>query len=73
MENIQSLLFDKNYYTKTQVNQWLRRHNITPIKHIHITKNFYRSRLKTTNYNKYCYRIGYLENTHIRAIFEFEK
>ena len=47
MDEIQTLLFDKNYYTKTQVNQWLRRHNITPIKQIHITKNFYRSRLKT--------------------------
>jgi hypothetical protein len=42
---IHSILFDKNYYTIKQTKDYLRLHDMKPIKKVHITTNFYRYRL----------------------------
>ena len=50
MSEIQSVLFNKDYFTKTQAKQWLRAHDFT-IGRMDETKNLYRYR--QTEPNKY--------------------
>ena len=72
MSIIQAYLFSKDVYTKRDVKHFLERNNIIPIKHMHITKNYYRIRVLTPNYRKYEYRIGRLA-FGLDCIFEFLK
>ena len=69
---IQALLFSKSYYNKNQVKNYLKMHNIIPIKDIHTTNKYYRCRLIEPNYKKYIYRKGNI-TTGIDCIFEFNK
>ena len=69
---VQALLFRKQYFTIHEVNQFLRRNNIQPIKDIHTTNTYYRCRLLQPNYKKYYYRIGNITKG-IDCIFEFNK
>ena len=70
--SIQALLFHKEYFTIPEVNQFLRRNNIQPIKDIHTTNTYYRCRLIQPDYKKYYYRIGNITKG-IDCIFEFNK
>ena len=68
---IQALMFDKNYYNKRQVQQFLKRNNITPLKAIHTTNKYHRVRLLQPIYdNHHYYRTGHL-TTGIDCIYEF--
>ena len=42
--HIQSVIFKKSGWTTSSARQWLRRNQIHPIKHVHVTKNYYRYR-----------------------------
>ena len=67
---LQALLFLKSYYNKNQAKNYLKRHNIIPIKDIHTTNKYYRCRLIEPNYKKCIYRNI---TTGIDCIFEFDK
>ena len=72
MSQIQALLLNKDYYTKRDITNFLRRNNIQPIKAIHVTNKYYRCRLITPNYKKYYYRIGTLKQG-LDCIYQFLK
>lgn len=42
---IQAILFDNKKWTTKKAKEWLRSHDYTPIKPVHITKNYLRYRL----------------------------
>lgn len=68
---MQALLFKKEHFTKRQVQQFLRRHNIVPLKAIHTTNKYYRVRLLQPIYdNHHYYRTGHL-TAGIDCIYEF--
>ena len=69
---IQALLFDKQYFTLSEVKQFLRRNNIHLLKQVHSTNTYYRCRLLQPNYKKYHYRTGNITRG-IDCIFEFNK
>ena len=70
--NIQSLLFDRTVFTKRDVENFLKRNNILPIKPMHITQKYYRCRLLNPNYSKFYYRIGSIAKG-LDVTFEFSK
>ncbi len=45
MSHIQSIIFDKHYWSISASKLWLQHHNFYPIKKVHMTKNFYRYRM----------------------------
>jgi hypothetical protein len=53
MIEIQAVLFDKNEYTSKDALQWLKKHELSPIKRVHVTKNYLRYRInEPTKYTK---------------------
>ena len=48
---IQAVLFEKNKYSKLMANYWLFKHKLKKIKPFHVTRKFYRARIK--NPSKY--------------------
>ena len=46
MSQIQSVRFRKNKYTQSQARKWMKDNNITPLKRVDITKNWYRFRIR---------------------------
>jgi hypothetical protein len=53
MSEVQSVLFEKKYWTLRSAADWLVRHNLWQIKKVHETKNFYRFRLhEPKNYKR---------------------
>ena len=69
---IQAILMKREYFTKRQAEHFLKRNNFTPIKEIHSTKKYYRSRQITPNYKKYKYCIKRLNNA-VDAIIQYNK
>ncbi len=54
MSSVQSIIFNKNYWSLPQIKQWLRYHRFRPIKKVHETKNFYRYRLQNpSNFSRF--------------------
>lgn len=53
MSDIQSIEFDKYFWTKNQAEEWLKNHKIIPMKVAHITKNYIRYRIEEPNYRYY--------------------
>ena len=51
--NIQAILFKKEFHTKKQVDNWLRRYNYSRMKPLHTTVNYIRARIKEPNVSKY--------------------
>jgi hypothetical protein len=45
ISDIQAILFDKHFWEKEDVEEYLKTHDYKPIKDIHETKNRYRVRL----------------------------
>lgn len=45
MPGLQSILFDKNKFSKSEARAWMVKHNLKPIKGVHETVNLYRYRL----------------------------
>jgi hypothetical protein len=65
---VQSILFDRDYFTLQQAKRWLKRYCYKYGK-VHTTKRFYRFRQFEPNYNKYHRTIKFKEG--IKAIIEF--
>lgn len=49
---IQAILFDRNIWTLLSAESWLKKHELYPIKKVHITKNYYRYRMTEPKKNK---------------------
>lgn len=62
MKNIQAILFNRNEWTLEETKNYLKHHNIIPIKKVHKTKQFYRYRLINPDSNKYKYYTKKLNN-----------
>lgn len=45
----QAILFRKDTFTKSKAEKWLKDHNYTPIKKVHITNDYLRYRLREPN------------------------
>ena len=54
--HVQAYIFDKNVFTKRQVDQFLSRNNIQKLKPIHTTMRYYRVRVEQPDYKKFFYR-----------------
>jgi hypothetical protein len=50
---IQSVIFDKDRYDIKDVYDFLKHHNIKPIKAPHITENYIRMRISPPNFSHY--------------------
>ncbi len=68
--SIQAILFNKEYYTKLESKNWLLQHEYYPIKPVHITKNYYRYRLRQPDKEKYHYMTKSF-NPYIKVIIGF--
>ena len=54
-DNIQAVLFNKDYWTTTQARAYLKENGKQPIKRVHTTDNYHRYRLIEPDYDKYHY------------------
>lgn len=52
MSKIQAILFDRNYWNLKEISSFLVKHNLYPIKKVHLTKQYYRVRLRKPNKQK---------------------
>ena len=52
MSKIQAILFDRQYYNFKDIVSFLAQHNLHPIKKVHLTKQYYRVRLRRPNHQK---------------------
>jgi len=43
---IQAIIFSRKFWNTELAEEWLKKHKYRPIKPVHITKNYYRYRLK---------------------------
>jgi hypothetical protein len=43
---VQSIIFNKHIYTPKEAKLWLKHNEYTPIKHVDITKNYLRYRIR---------------------------
>jgi hypothetical protein len=68
-DNIQAILFNKDYWTTTQARAYLKANGKKPIKTVHTTDNYHRYRLIEPNYHKYHYLFRKGQN-HIDYIIE---
>lgn len=68
MSQIQSILFDKYFFSVDDVYYWLKLHNIVPLKPIHEVSNFYRVRIKDP---RNFYRFITKDRGHIKFIIGF--
>jgi hypothetical protein len=66
-KNIQSVHFNKKYWTKSSSNKWLESKNIKPIKSAHVTENEIQYRVQDPAAWKEYYTVR-LKN-HINIIF----
>jgi len=71
-DNIQAVLFDKNYWNTTNARAHLKASNKNPIKRVHITDNYLRYRLIEPNYKKYHYLFK-KGNNNIDYIIQLDK
>lgn len=55
MSEIQSIIFDKETFTKNQALDWIKKHHFHPLKDVHTTKNFHRIRISDPNRYKSFY------------------
>jgi hypothetical protein len=68
-DNIQAVLFDKNYWNTNAARAYLKANGKQPIKRVHTTDNYHRYRLIEPDYNKYHYLFRKGQN-HIDYIVE---
>ena len=52
----QAVLFSKDMYDTTRARRWLMKHNIYPLKRVHITTNWLRYRIREPDYDHFEYR-----------------
>lgn len=46
VSTIQSIIFDRKYWSSIEARKWISKHNLRPIKPAHLTKNKIRFRLE---------------------------
>jgi len=68
--NIQSIRFDKKYWTIEKAHHWLEKNHKHPIKAVHETANEYRFRTHVPDFHKY--RIKSLPD-HIKLVIGFNE
>jgi len=61
----QAVIFNKHMYTTQESRDWLRAHDIRPIKRVHETANYYRYRLARPKRNGTYYTIQPRDGIHI--------
>ena len=69
---VQAIIISKEHYSLKSANNWIKLHNLKPIKKVHTTINVYRYRLKEPNENLYNYRMKHI-TTGIMAVIEYPK
>ena len=60
-EHIHSVLFKRPYYTIAKVNDFIKKHNLNPLRH-KINDKFIKIRLVKPNYKKFKYRTHTINN-----------
>jgi hypothetical protein len=71
MSRIQAFLFPKEHYRKVDVNNFIRKNKIVPLKAIHTTKYYHRLRLINPS-SKYSYRTITIDpKTGLKAVIMF--
>lgn len=50
---VQSIIFDKKYWTINECKRWLHYNGFNPIKNVHATTHFYRWRISEPIYKRY--------------------
>lgn len=66
---IQAVLFDKDRYTTENARAFLVRHGFHPIKHVHVTDNYLRYRIREPIKNGQ-YLMKEIDKSGIKLIFE---
>ena len=46
ISKIQSVIFDKSHYSESDVHEWLMKHNLTPMKELHLRGDQIRARIE---------------------------
>jgi len=69
MSKVQSYLFSKTYYDINDVNDYIKSHDIHPIKKIHETENMFRVRVQNPDMFK-AFRTKKISN-HLEAVIGF--
>lgn len=72
MTEIQSIIFNKQNYSIDSAKKFLKDHKLFPIKDVHITKNYYRFRLKNPDTSIYNYKIKQI-SSGVKLIFQYKK
>ena len=67
---VQSVIFNRHFYTLNQMLKWLEKNNYLNVKRVDITKNFYRFRQFEPNKNRQ-YRIYKIPNEEIKLVLEY--
>jgi hypothetical protein len=58
---VQSVIFHRSHWSPHKAREWLKYHNLEPIKKVHTTENYYRYRIDLpTMFSKF--RIKHLPN-----------
>lgn len=71
---IQAVTFKKKDWDTKQARKWMKDHNLTPIKHVDITDNFYRYRITSpTLYKRYETKVVDHNGKEIHLIIGFTK
>jgi len=73
MSFIQSVRFNKKYFTYNQACNWLKKYKIKPIKPVDETKNWYRFRIEEPDYKNYYYRTKVVEKGKLHFIIGFRR
>lgn len=67
---VQSVIFNKYYYTLPQMLEWLEKYNYLNVKRVDITKNYFRFRQSEPKKNRK-YRIYKIPNEEIKLVLEY--
>lgn len=66
---VQSIIFEKSLYTTKNARRWLENNGFMPIKHVDISKNFYRYRVRQPRYGAKYRMIEFTDG--IKAVIMF--
>jgi len=70
MSNVQAVLFNKHQWTATEARRCLKAHDYKPIKHVDITLNLLRYRIKQPS-SKERYRLQTLGTSGIKLVLGY--
>lgn len=73
MKGIQAIMFDNNKFDTKTAREWLKKHKYYPIKPVHVTKKFFRYRLKRPRQGAKYVNIEFGKNKGIFAIYMIDE